>query len=336
MSNSPQRQRGFPQQHPGMYPQQMYPPQAHEGYGHGHPPPTVYPGGPPQGPPPPHYGHPAGTFPPYGYGAPPGGYPPQSYYPPPGGPYGHGYPQQPPYPSPPNVPGPMGGPASANQFMNNNKPPSSSPKNGKISKSDRKQTNSDSNSPTDYGTVKSAISSTSRFNNNRGNNNDYVSQVSPMRSDFHFFAEEHKKEAVMSIDAAGKGGNKTAFQSVTELNERLMSMWEKAPTSERNSFMVKEEADRERFMNEDEIESRHCATLTSRTRPLTQEKPERVANVVTKDEDEDQSDKVSGSKRQVARKDESKSAADDEDFESPTKKVKEDEKDQTTENDSTS
>ncbi len=239
-----------------------------------------------------------------------------------------------------------GGAAAGNQFMNDNnnnnstKQPNSSPKNGKTPKSERKgQSGSGgSDSPADFGTVKSAISSTSRFNNNSGNNNDFESQVSPMRSDFHFFAEENK-DAATSIDkeasgSSSKDGKKTAFQSVSELNERLMSMWEKSSSSDRNAFMVKEEADRERFMNEDEIESRHCATLTSRTRPLTSEKPERVTNVVTKDEDEDQSDKVTGSKRQGTPKGDGKSEEGDEDYESPTKKVKEEEKDQTTEKDS--
>ncbi len=233
-----------------------------------------------------------------------------------------------------------GGAASGNQFMNNSnnnsstkQPNSSSPKNGK-SKSDRKgQSGSgDSNSPTEFGTVKSAISSTSRFNNS-GDNNDFVSQVSPMRSDFHFYAEENKDAAASIEKEASKDEKKTAFQSVTELNERLMEMWEKATNSQRTQFMAKEEADRERFMNEDEIESRHCATLTSRTRPLTAEKPERVTNVVTKDEDEDQSEKVSGSKRQGSPKGDGKSE-EDEDYESPTKKVKEEEKDETTDKDS--
>jgi hypothetical protein len=43
-----------------------------------------------------------------------------------------------------------------------------------------------------------------------------------------------------------------------------MKAWEELKKEERDTYMVKEEEDRRRFMEEDEIASRHCATLTAR------------------------------------------------------------------------
>jgi hypothetical protein len=50
----------------------------------------------------------------------------------------------------------------------------------------------------------------------------------------------------------------------SNLNTRMMKLWEDLKSEERGSYMVKEEDDRRRFMEEDEIASRHCATLTAR------------------------------------------------------------------------
>jgi hypothetical protein len=43
-----------------------------------------------------------------------------------------------------------------------------------------------------------------------------------------------------------------------------MKAWEALPQESRDAFMVQEEDDRRRFMEEDEIANRHCATLTAR------------------------------------------------------------------------
>ncbi len=148
-----------------------------------------------------------------------------------------------------------------------------------------------------------------------------TSRVNPMRSDFHFYAEEHKKEALDSIDA----DNTSPLEKIAVLNEKLLNMWEKENSSTRTEYMMKEEADRSRFMNEDEIESRHCATLTSRPKPYAQIKGESKADVVTKvvtkdEEDEDDEEKLSGSKRRG--KDGAGNKNDN--HESPTKKIKDD------------
>lgn len=60
----------------------------------------------------------------------------------------------------------------------------------------------------------------------------------------------------------------------SNLNTRLKTAWEHLTNDERDAFMVKEEADRRRFMEEDEVASRHCATLTARGKsPRTPQNP---------------------------------------------------------------
>jgi len=62
----------------------------------------------------------------------------------------------------------------------------------------------------------------------------------------------------------------------TNLNTRLKTAWENLTNDERDAFMIKEEEDRRRFMEEDEIASRHCATLTARGKsPRTTEKADK-------------------------------------------------------------
>ena len=111
---------------------------------------------------------------------------------------------------------------------------------------------------------------------------ELASNVNPMRSDFHFFASDHKAETLTQIeklnteqkssgddnDEKDKDKNSkepSPFVKMTDLNERLMKLWEGASSRVRTVYMQKEESDRYRFMSEDEIASRHCATLTSRT-----------------------------------------------------------------------
>lgn len=146
---------------------------------------------------------------------------------------------------------------------------------------------------------------------------DMTSRVSPMRSDFHFYAEEHKKDIFNSIDSE----NLDPLDAITLLNRRILEMWEKSGPSTRNEYMMKEELDRSRFMNEDEIESRHCATLTSRPKPYIHLKPEVVSKVVTKDEEDEEQEKTSGTKRTGTKEEEPVTR--EENYESPTKKCKE-------------
>jgi hypothetical protein len=148
-----------------------------------------------------------------------------------------------------------------------------------------------------------------------------TSRVNPMRSDFHFYADENKKEVEKSIEKK----EMSSVELISELNEKLIEMWEKESASTRSEYMAKEERDRGRFMNEDEIESRHCATLTSRPKPYAHLKPEIkpdvVSKVVTKDEeDEEQENHLAGSKRANGVENETKEV---EDYESPLKKNRE-------------
>lgn len=91
-------------------------------------------------------------------------------------------------------------------------------------------------------------------------------QVKPMRSDFHFFVDDMRDkirviaEKELGADAANK------YLLFSNMNSRLMKAWEDATDETRSEYMVKEEEDRRRFMADDEIASRHCATLTARAR----------------------------------------------------------------------
>mmetsp|Transcript_10871 Transcript_10871/g.23011 ORF Transcript_10871/g.23011 Transcript_10871/m.23011 type:complete len:438 (+) Transcript_10871:60-1373(+) len=117
-------------------------------------------------------------------------------------------------------------------------------------------------------------------------------QVEPMKQDFHFFAIE-KYEAIHE-DCRRKVENEKIehdrnveekesnrlFIQTTLLNSQLLSKWENALPATRALYMRKEEADRKRFMSEEEIASRHCATLTARKRsPKT---PGGVADIPAK------------------------------------------------------
>jgi hypothetical protein len=52
----------------------------------------------------------------------------------------------------------------------------------------------------------------------------------------------------------------------SSLNCRLMKAWEDLTVAEREVYAKKEQEDRRRFMQDDEVASRHCATLTARAR----------------------------------------------------------------------
>jgi hypothetical protein len=98
-------------------------------------------------------------------------------------------------------------------------------------------------------------------------------EVKPIQTDFHFFVKEHlTKYRQLAEDevrrSLGKDpDDKEPLDSMlvnTNLNSRLMKAWEDLTREQRDAYMVKEEDDRRRFMEEDEIASRHCATLTAR------------------------------------------------------------------------
>ena len=150
---------------------------------------------------------------------------------------------------------------------------------------------------------------------------ELTSAVNPMRSDFHFFAMDHKEEAIDYVKKEEAKTDTSPFKIITDLNERLLKMWEGTSPRVRTVYMQKEESDRYRFMSEDEIASRNCATLTSRT-STRKSTHNAVANVVTKDEEDDSHDK-SGTKRQTVN-DSTDGVNKSSEYESPTKKIKED------------
>jgi hypothetical protein len=106
--------------------------------------------------------------------------------------------------------------------------------------------------------------------------------VQPIKTDFHFFVNEKqepfRKAAELEVREAApppttQHGHDNEHQQRlhdaylfnSNLNARLKMAWEHdVPADERAGYLKKEEADRRRFMEEDTIASRHCATLTSR------------------------------------------------------------------------
>jgi len=95
-------------------------------------------------------------------------------------------------------------------------------------------------------------------------------EVKPIQTDFHFFVKEHidthRKLAEEQVRSSieDKSGKLDPVLVNTDLNTRLMKTWEGLTKENRDAYMVQEEADRRRFMEDDEIASRHCATLTAR------------------------------------------------------------------------
>jgi hypothetical protein len=133
--------------------------------------------------------------------------------------------------------------------------------------------------------------------------------VKPIQSDFHFFVAEMrdklKAQAEDEVRQACKSEEKLdSYLVYSNLNCRLMKAWEGLTDAEHEVYIKKEQEDRRRFMQDDEVASRHCATLTARARS-----PDRKDNV--NGEEEEQED----NKRQPETNDD-----DNADVESPSKK----------------
>ena len=105
--------------------------------------------------------------------------------------------------------------------------------------------------------------------------------VAPMRQDFHFYAMDHyeqvkevcKNQLATASTSSQKNKENELFLLTTLINEHLIKNWEAAPSSVRSEYLKKEEADRKRFMGDEEVASRHCATLTARRRSPKQAEP---------------------------------------------------------------
>jgi hypothetical protein len=95
-------------------------------------------------------------------------------------------------------------------------------------------------------------------------------EVKPIQTDFHFFVKEHigthRKLAEEEVRSGMEDKSEKLDSTIvnSNLNTRLMKAWEGLTKEGREAYMVQEEADRRRFMEDDEIASRHCATLTAR------------------------------------------------------------------------
>ena len=142
-------------------------------------------------------------------------------------------------------------------------------------------------------------------------------EVKPIQTDFHFFVKEHlekyRKLAEEEVKKTLKDGETDLDPLLvnSNLNTRLMKAWEDLTKEDRDAYMVKEEADRRRFMEDDEIASRHCATLTARG------KSPRVVGGENKVKKEDE-ETTEEPKRPVPEAE----ASGEETHESPTKKSK--------------
>jgi len=129
------------------------------------------------------------------------------------------------------------------------------------------------------------------------------SNVDPMRSSYHFYALELKETHInasrdlvlrqmekVSDVSTYNSENIDPYLVTTALNERLMRCWENESSITRNIYLSKEEEDRQRFMTEDEIAGRHCATLTARAKspkaPGNRSSENSTHDAVLKDDDD--------------------------------------------------
>jgi len=324
------------------------PPQALHPYNHN----QSYHHGPPSGP---HYNHPpnfpayGGTYPPHpGYYAPPQGY----HAPPTPGGFGPTYPVQ--QRSGSNIPSSgttykssiKGSPnrrTSPQRTATQRSPPSSPLKTSTKTKDSllQRSTPQTPPSPTEpKQLVSTSVSVIKNVGSEVDEEEDLIAQkVNPMRSDFHFYAIDQKDEQ----NEVARGIVKRHLQAgdlkeeneqdldpcliITCLNERLMKCWEHEKPIVRATFFAKEEEDRRRFMTEDEIASRHCATLTARAKSpksVNKSNDSTVPNALRKEEKKEDKVEVGnliGLKRQP-----STDGANDQSIsenESPTKKAKE-------------
>jgi hypothetical protein len=96
--------------------------------------------------------------------------------------------------------------------------------------------------------------------------------VKPIQSDFHFFVADVREKLKVAAEEEVRRISKSEEEKLdiylvnSSLNCRLMKAWEDLTVAEREVYAKKEQEDRRRFMQDDEVASRHCATLTARAR----------------------------------------------------------------------
>jgi hypothetical protein len=148
--------------------------------------------------------------------------------------------------------------------------------------------------------------------------------VKPMQSAFHFFVQETMdslRQAAEKEVRKTNNGQLDLYLVNTNLNSRLIKEWEDASQIVREAYMEKEEEDRKRFMADDEIASRHCATLTARARsPQFGRSSRKGQQKEEDDEEEDEGSFASGESDEQEKKRDSSTEND----ESPPKKLRTD------------
>ena len=112
-----------------------------------------------------------------------------------------------------------------------------------------------------------------------------LKSVKPIQTDYHLFIEEEKKKLA---ELVAKDGGDDPYLRNSNLNYRLKAAWEKLDSSQRAIYLKREELDRKRFMEEEEIANRHCATLTARNSTPTSRKKSQSTAEVTVDEEEEE------------------------------------------------
>lgn len=110
-----------------------------------------------------------------------------------------------------------------------------------------------------------------------------LAEVRPIQTDFHFFVKDVKEKLIQAatdeVDASLKGKSEQlikthrTFLIYSNLNCRILKAWEDLARDEREKYFKKEEDDRQRFMEDDEVASRHCFTLTARIRSPNKKSP---------------------------------------------------------------
>eukprot|EP00543_Licmophora_paradoxa_P010855 CAMPEP_0202472268 /NCGR_PEP_ID=MMETSP1360-20130828/87214_1 /ASSEMBLY_ACC=CAM_ASM_000848 /TAXON_ID=515479 /ORGANISM="Licmophora paradoxa, Strain CCMP2313" /LENGTH=281 /DNA_ID=CAMNT_0049098681 /DNA_START=65 /DNA_END=910 /DNA_ORIENTATION=+ len=242
------------------------------------------PSGPGYGPPGyPTYQYPPAHYPPptQGYGPPTGGaYPPPHYYPPQ---YGYGHP--PPY----GYPGYSGYPTQHSMA------PKEPPRRLQLKSPVRKDLK-----------PKAEITQQLQEDIEQERLRAAVEpiEVKPMKTDFHFFVQDIIDSIQQDAEKECGSYSNAKYLLHSNMNARLLKAWIETPEKKREMYFSKEEADRQRFMNDDEIASRHCATLTARAKSPRGDQMKQDGEA---DSDED------SKKREMQ---------DSDDQESPTKKMK--------------
>jgi hypothetical protein len=138
--------------------------------------------------------------------------------------------------------------------------------------------------------------------------------VKPIQSDFHFFVADVREKLKVAAEEEVRRISKSEEEKLdmylvnSSLNCRLMKAWEDLTVAEREVYAKKEVEDRRRFMQDDEVASRHCATLTARARS-----PGKKGPADEDGEEGDAEEEVEGDAKRQPEKNE-------QDLESPSKK----------------